>query len=193
MLEKWNENKIQIICGDFNIDLLNPKGYKRTTDFIDTMYSKGRFPVITKPSRITTDTATLIDNIYTNEIEAKIVGGLFINDMADHLPVFAIFQNLFKNTNENRTTNYKMIRHRTPETITALGEDLQKQNWSEVYVNKDPNRAYGVFLTILTEQYEKHCWSNKIVKKHKNDDKPWISKGIEKARKKKNALYRKYN
>lgn len=193
MLEKWNENKIQIICGDFNIDLLNPKRYKRTTDFIDTMYSKGRFPVITKPSRITTDTATLIDNIYTNEIEAKIVGGLFINDMADHLPVFAIFQNLFKKTNENRTTNYKMIRHRTPETITALGEDLQKQNWSEVYVNKDPNRGYGVFWTILTEQYEKHCWSNKIVKKRKNDDKPWISKGIEKARKKKNALYRKYN
>nr|XP_055059783.1 uncharacterized protein LOC129443303 [Misgurnus anguillicaudatus] len=192
ILEKKNENKIQIICGDFNIDLLNPKGHKRTTDFINTMYSTGLFPVITKPSRITTDTATLIDNIYTNEIEAEIVGGLFINDMTDHLPVFAIFQKLFTKINENGTNNYMMIRHRTPESIAALGEDLQKQNWSEVYENKDPNRAYNAFMNILTGQYEKHCLSKKIVKKRKNDDKPWITKGIEKACKKKNALYRKF-
>ncbi len=68
MLDKWNENKVQIICGDFNIDLLNPNGNKRIIDFTDTLYSKGIFPVITKPSRITKYTATLIDNIYTNKI-----------------------------------------------------------------------------------------------------------------------------
>ncbi len=32
----------------------------------------------------------------------------------------------------------------------------------------------------------------KTVKKQKNEDKPWITKGIEKACKKKNALYRKF-
>ncbi len=50
--------------GDFNIDLLNPNRNKRITDFTDTLYSKGLFPVIKKPSRITKDTATLINNIY---------------------------------------------------------------------------------------------------------------------------------
>lgn len=85
-----------------------------------------------------------------------------------------------------------MIRHRTPEAIAALGEDLKKLNWSEVYENEDPNRAYDAFLTILIEKYEKHCFFKKFVRKRKNVDKPWITNGIEKACKKKNALYRKF-
>ncbi len=109
MLDKGNENKVQIICGDFNIDLLNPNGNKRITDFTDSLYSKGLFPVITKPSRITKNTATLIDNIFTNEIEGKIVGGLFINDMTDHFPVFAIFQRFFDKPKVSRLNKFKLI------------------------------------------------------------------------------------
>ncbi len=157
MFDKGNENKVQIICGDFNIDLLNPNGNKRITDFTDSLYSKGLFPVITKPSRITKNTATLIDNIYTNEIEGKIVGGLFINDMTDHFPVFAIFQRLFDKTKGSRINRFKLIRYRTPEIIAALSEDLKNHNWSDVYASKDPNSAYDAFLSILIEKYEKHC------------------------------------
>lgn len=73
------------------------------------MYSNSLFPVIIKPSRITTDTATLIDNIFTNKIDSKIVGGLLINDISDHLPVFAIFQNFFKEKNENWSNTCKLI------------------------------------------------------------------------------------
>lgn len=153
MFDKLNDKKVQIVCGDFNIDLLNPNGHKRTTDFIHTMYSNSLFPVIIKPSRITTDTATLIDNIFTNTIESKIVGGLLINDISDHLPVFAIFQI----KNENRSNTCKLIRHRTPEAIAALKVDLKKQNWNEVYANDDPNKAYEAFLSTLIVLYEKNC------------------------------------
>ncbi len=75
--------------------------------------------------------------------------------------------------------------------IAALSEDLKNHNWSDVYASKDPNSAYDAFLSILIEKYEKHCLFKKTVKKQKNEDKPWITKGIEKACKKKNALYRK--
>ncbi len=64
MLDKGNENKVQIICGDFNIDSFNPNGNKRITDLTDSLYSKGLFPVIIKPRRIIQNTATLIDTIY---------------------------------------------------------------------------------------------------------------------------------
>ncbi len=110
--------------------------------------------------------------------------------MTDHLPVFAIFKNVFEK-NKTKGNSYKIIRHRTPEVIAALSEDLKNQNWSEVYVSKDPNRVYYAFLTILIEKYEKHCLYKRIVKQN-NEDKPWITKGIEKACKKKNALYRKF-
>lgn len=94
LFSNLNDKNVQIIC-DFNIDLLNPNGHQKTTDFISTMYSNSLFPVIIKPSRITIDTATLIDNIFTNKIDHEIVGGLLITDISDHLPVFAIFQNYF--------------------------------------------------------------------------------------------------
>ena len=50
------------------------------------------FPLITKPSRITRSTATLIDNIFTNNIEGNIERGLLVKDISDQLPVFALYQ-----------------------------------------------------------------------------------------------------
>ena len=43
-------NKVQIVCGDMNIDLLNPHGKIKRTDFMNSMYSNSLFPVIIKPS-----------------------------------------------------------------------------------------------------------------------------------------------
>lgn len=88
--------KEQIVCGDFNINLVNSAAHSKTADFINMMYSNMLFPIITKPSRITTDTTTLIDDIFSNKIEVKIVGGLLISDISDHLPVFAVFHNCWR-------------------------------------------------------------------------------------------------
>ena len=81
-------NKVVVFCGDFNIDLLNPSNYSAIDTFINTMYSVSLFPKITRPSRITSYSATLIDNIFTNDIENKSESGLLIKDITDHLPVF---------------------------------------------------------------------------------------------------------
>ena len=42
-------------------------------------------PLITKPTRITDHTATLIDHIYTNVPEKVINAGIFTADITDHL------------------------------------------------------------------------------------------------------------
>ena len=73
---------------DYNIDLL----ILTTTEFINSMYSTSLYPSITRPTRITTHSATLIDKIFSNVIDEKVVCGLIINDTSDHLPVFAIIQ-----------------------------------------------------------------------------------------------------
>ena len=49
------ENKISFVMGDF-----------LTSQFLDGMYSNVFFPLITRPSRIASNTATLIDNIFAN-------------------------------------------------------------------------------------------------------------------------------
>ena len=73
LLEKvQKENKICYIMGDFNINLLNYDKHKQTTYFVDILYFNSFLPVINRPTRINVFndnfTATLIDNIVTNDI-----------------------------------------------------------------------------------------------------------------------------
>ena len=86
-----NTTKKMCWCGDYNLDLLRYDMHSGTKRFLDFMYSYGLYPVITKPSRFSEFNATLIDNIFTNEMtNTGIVSGLLITDVSDHLPVFAL-------------------------------------------------------------------------------------------------------
>lgn len=88
IISRVNDNKTYWICGDLNIDLLSADKHKPTADFLDTLYSRGFHPLITKPSRMT---SSLINNIFLNIIDNNISCGLIINDISDHLPVFVIY------------------------------------------------------------------------------------------------------
>ena len=52
--------------GKFNRNMLNPDN--QTNAFVDEFFSFGFFPLINKPTRIST-AATLIDNIWTNKLK----------------------------------------------------------------------------------------------------------------------------
>lgn len=128
-----NNKKMVFICGDFNIDLLNPQEHNKTTEFINLMYSIGLYPSITRPTRITINSATLIDNIFTNVIDYKVESGLIINDVSDHLPVFANMHIYTRTRKDNKI--FTITRHRTPKNINKFKEDLMKQDWGKVYVD----------------------------------------------------------
>ena len=61
-----------------------------TNEFLDMMYSYNIYPLITKPTRISANRASLIDNIYTNTFEKKIHNGIIYDDLSDHFPILAI-------------------------------------------------------------------------------------------------------
>ena len=68
-LNQLNMNKYEVyILGDMNIDLLKHHTHLQTGRYLDMLYSHNLLPVITKPTRITNHTATLIDHIYTNSV-----------------------------------------------------------------------------------------------------------------------------
>ena len=65
ILEKLKiQNKHCWIMGDYNIDLMKNNTHKPTTDFIDMMFTNTLIPLINKPTRITSHSATIIDNIF---------------------------------------------------------------------------------------------------------------------------------
>ena len=61
-----NENKEIYICGDFNSDLLKLDNVNNYNKVYELMCSYGFLPQILQPTRIQGDSATIIDNIFTN-------------------------------------------------------------------------------------------------------------------------------
>ena len=78
------------IMSDFKAHLLNYDHHMETDDYVDAMFSHSLIPQITKPTRITATTATLIDNIYSNDIlgENNQLQRILYSDSFDHLPIF---------------------------------------------------------------------------------------------------------
>ena len=54
------------------------------------MNSYGLFSLITKPTRISHNSATLIDNIFTNCIHSELDAGIICSDISDHMPIFCV-------------------------------------------------------------------------------------------------------
>ena len=75
--------------GDFNIDLLKYNYCNFSTEFFNQFSSSGYRPLISKPIRITKSTATLIDNIFTNNLsKTEHLNGILLNDISYHFPIF---------------------------------------------------------------------------------------------------------
>ena len=74
------KNKVVYIMGDCNITLLNVHTHIPTADFIDMM-----------SHRVTGNTATLIDNIFCNDVDClDMMNRIFYNDISDYFPIFSI-------------------------------------------------------------------------------------------------------
>ena len=82
-LEKLNDilshiskdNKQCYVMGDFNLDLLQYNHHTPTQEFIDTLFSFAFIPLISNPTRLTSYSATLIDNIFTNNLSQNVLNG----------------------------------------------------------------------------------------------------------------------
>ena len=68
------KNKICTLLGDYNVDLLQVGTHSDTCDFYDLLSANGFKPLIMQPTRVTSKTATLIDNIFVNDIETRSTG-----------------------------------------------------------------------------------------------------------------------
>ena len=179
------------MCGDFNVDLLQYDKHADTNDFIDQLYSLGLHPLITRPTRITSHSKTLIDNIFTTDLSSHIHSGLIINDMSDHLPIYQITENSYKTSNDLGYSKKKVVNE---ETVGALVNDLKEINWNTIIHSEDVNFMYNNFSGNVANLYNKNCpiVTNKVKGKNSRVDKSWMTKSLKNACRKKNLLYRQF-
>lgn len=182
-----SEHKEVYIMGDFNLDFLSRESRPLVQSFLDLMHASSLFPVIDKPTRVTNESATLIDNIFHNRLNALIKSGIILADISDHYPVFMYTTHLAKQCHE------QLIKYRpfSETNRNAFKETISNINWDSIYDQIDAQEAYTEFYTILSDAYELH-FPIKLKKPTKSDQNPWLTTGIKKSIKYKNNLYVRY-
>ena len=103
ILKKVNrEKKKTIICGDFNLNLLNYENDKNISSFLSTMFQYDFKPCITEPTRITNaNKPSLVDNIFINSFDDPVCGNILEHISYDHLPNFIILNHEHRNKKQS--------------------------------------------------------------------------------------------
>ena len=163
---------------------------QQTCNFTDQSYSYGLHPLIIRPTRITKQSATLIDNIFTTELERYTVSGLIINALSDHLPIFQIcdyVDNIHQEENQ-----YFETRPINEEKLQSFISTLVNMKWVVILYNKDVNFIYTMLIEIFTNTYESCFPVRNLSRKTKRQYKPWMTPELQNACKKKNVLYKRF-
>ena len=72
------EKKTVFLFGDYNADLSKYERHSPTNEFLDFLASSMFFPYIIQPARVTSDSKTIIDNIFSNITSADVIQQLYL-------------------------------------------------------------------------------------------------------------------
>ena len=170
---------------------------EKFTDFFDLMVNNGFLPKIAFPTRLSSHSASILDQMY---IKTKISTvnkshtGIIYSSVSDHFAYFTCFQ--FDN-NSIGSPKYVTIERNDEDSMNAFIYEISSANIidqldkSIVY---DPNKTYGVKDNIIQNAKLKHM-PTKTVKfnKYKHKKTNWITQGILKSIHFKDKLYAQLN
>ena len=191
LIEKISLAKKQaIILGDFNMDLMKFDQNNDISNFLQTITSNSLFPFITLPTRITTHSKTLIDNIFHNFYTPDIISGNLTISISDHLAQFVLIPSLPEQKKVNKYYKRSFAKFNKERFIN----DIANVPWdTHIKENDDVNNSIKTTLNIFERVLNKHAPYKQVSKKDLIKlKKPWISKGISKSIATKNKLHKKY-
>ena len=176
------EQKSIFLLGDFNVNLLNYNEHNPTNEFLDSLASNSFIPLILQPTRITSHSNTLIDNIFSNIIDPDIISGNLTATISDHLPQFAIVPNMFGHTASNKSNIYERNWSKFDRQNFIL--DYFSIDWEDLLKIDELNidnstQTYLEKINILLDTYAPLKRIDKYKLRFKS--KPWITLGLQKS------------
>ena len=151
-----DREKFFYLIGDLNFDLFKCESHKPTSTVLDILYSHNVFPLITKPTRVTENTATLIDHILTNnlDIASEHEQGILCTDISDHYAIFHIAGNI-SHDKLNDLAKTRLIRDMRRQNIEKFTNEMQQINWNCVTDISDAQASYSEFHRVISQKYNK--------------------------------------
>lgn len=138
------------VMGDVNIDMLSLNASSR--QLTELMNTFGCVNAITNATRLSGETATLLDICIINSWSPSLVAGAISLEISDHLPIFCAFpssrdhylaikkeQVLFRKTNAH--------------TLHLFRQRIIEENWEDLFEQVDSNAAYDIFIGKIKKCY----------------------------------------
>ena len=187
------EQQYIFLLGDFNVNLLNYNEHNQTNELLDSLASNSFIPLILRPTRITSHSNTLIDNIFSNVIDPDIISGNLTATISDHLSQFSIIPNMFGNVSGNKSNIYERDWSKFDQGNFIL--DYFPVDWEDLLKTDELNadNSTRIFLdkiNMLSDTYAPLQRVNKYKMKFKS--KRWITLGLQKPVSVKNKLLKKF-
>ena len=120
------------------------------------MYSLSLLRIISRPTRITDNSATLIDNFVINE-PCNFESGILISDISDHFPIFVNHKYFFCTNslrNVNKGVHYRLVNQ---NTLSALDEMLALTNFDEIISSDNINEAKQLLFHRINNAFKLCC------------------------------------
>ena len=152
LLEKiLKEQKSVFLLGDFNINLMNYNAHNTNNELLDSLASNSFLPYILQPTRITSHSETLIDNIITNITLPDSISGNLTATISDYLPQFLIIPNIFYNPLSNKSKIYERDWSNFDQENFIL--DYFSIDWNETLKIEEQNINYSteIFLNKIND------------------------------------------
>lgn len=186
-----HKNKQIVLVSDSNIDLLKYKHHEPTNKLVNLLTEHGFSPTISRPTRITTHSATLIDHIFVNNCAAVTKSGIVTIDISDHLAPFVsiLIDSQKRQAFENDSFTWRQI---NDENLENFRLKILSTDWSSVENADSADEKYGIFESKYREIYE-HCFPARVSKNRKRKtDQPWLLPWLQGACDRKNKLHKKF-
>ena len=189
-LNSEKEKKELILGMDQNVDLLKRKRHEATGKFLDTILSLKLWPVITRPTRIIQQSATLIDNIYISyNLQCSFNSLILIDDISDHLPTVALLKQAKM---IDKTPIEYTSRKLNDGKIKNINNRLNRKDWNGILNSNDVNTNFNTICTVLEETMDLEVPLQTVrISSKRQFQEHWLTTGIETASRKNHALYEK--
>ena len=180
------------LLGDFNINLLDYEKHSGVSDFYDLITSYGFRPLILQPTRVTKTSATLIDNIFINDLSCLSKGGNLVTSISDHYMQFSqidVFDKQYEQLkNKKSVRNWRIFNKR------EFQAELSTLDWDTIIQPQmNTNTSCSIFYDKITKLLDEMAPFKKLTKKEISlKNKPWISQGILKSIKERDKIYKNF-
>ena len=183
-------NKSCVIMGDFNIDLLQIDNDNDSCNFFDILSAQGFRPLILQPSRVTSHSATLIDNIFTNDMAIRSKGGNITASISDHFSQFSSFDLNCQNSDKDLPKFGRSFKNFHNEEFQ---EEINRIDWSSLFQNQSVNVQIRLFLDKVNDILNVMAPIRKLTKREqKLKINPWITTGLLKSMRDRDKLYKQF-